>query len=769
MSTGSGKTHMAELVIEKVLKSGYKAIYLTPLRALANQQCSRWSEKYTNYKVGVFTGETAQKSHSRNAYASSQLLVMTIERFDACLRNWKTHWSWIPDVSLVVIDEVHLLGRGQRGSRLEGAITRMIRLNPFVRFIGLSATIPNVDEVSSWLKGKSFHSSWRQTPIEKKIDRFSSAKDKPQIVLERVKDCISHNGQSIVFCNSRSRVQQLAEFLIAHGIPAVSHHAGLIQEERTNNEQTFCSGKCKVMVATSTVEMGLNFPARQVIIYDSYSYTEKGFINLPVWSYIQRMGRAGRPGLDTFGECCLLLPKWSGNADIYLYEKCEPVDSQLTDQQSMVEQILIDICAGYSRTRNELTCGFLPLTFYKQQHKDASIDGILNKLILNDLLIEKADEDNDTNDARLKVGLLGRMAVKLMLSPETVTLIKNIKQNFDKLYIYDLLLIACMCNDCSPLLRTNYEEMDVLCTLVQPLPSTLLDLTAEKLRKKVPEVPDTLRILSAIKMAAICYSITNGDTLSEIAENFDVYESDIRMLQESVVRILMGISAISTALDKSTLEESELNKRKKDIYSMSNISNMVSNMVRYNIDSQLVSLTCLKGVGGKIAKKLSEHGYSTTNELRKASIGDLEIIDGIGEKLAKSIIDQVTNLKKELPVYSEGPEIEYDSIQEINTFIDPYRLRRSLELSVKGKDGGRFCITGGREDHIVVIRKGHMQCDCLDYQKNQWDCKHILCAKRAIGDPSITKMVKRIRENKNHSIREALPSLWYSMNPIERK
>lgn len=768
MATGSGKTYLSELAIEKVLKSGYKAIYITPLRALARQQCADWKKRFSNYKVGVFTGETIQQSHTRNAYSSSQLLVMTPERFDACLRNWRTHWSWIPDVSVLVIDEFHILGQGYRGTRLEGAITRMIRLNPFVRIIGLSATMPNVSELSEWLMGESFQSKWRQITIEKKVVRFSSAKDKPQLALDHVRDCIEHNGQSIIFCNSRSRVQQLTDYFNANGINAVSHHAGLVQEIRTENEKGFRSGKYQIMVATSTVEMGLNFPARQVIIYDSYSYTESGFVTLPVWSYIQRMGRAGRPGLDTAGECILLLPKWSGDADKYINEDCEPVNSQMTTKQAMIEQILIDVYAGYSRTRKELSYGFLPLTFYKKQHTDANINGIINRLVLDDLLIESNDEDKDGNprEATLKVGLLGRMAVKLMFSPETVSLIRNAKKKFDRLYILDLLLVACMSNDCSPLLQTNFEEMDTLCEMVQPLPSALLDMTVEKLQKKIPEVPQTLRILAAIKMAAICYCITEGDALEEIAEEFDVYESDIRMLQESVVRLLMGISAVSTAIDKSELAEDALVEKKKDIYSMTNVSNMLSNMLQYGINSRLVALTQLKGVGGKTAKKLAENGYSTLDALKRASASDISSIDGIGKKLAQSIIDPAGKTVN-LPLYQESAEIALGSIREIKTSVDPYRLRRSLELSIKGKDGGRFCVTGGREDHIVMIRQGQMQCDCLDFQKNQWACKHILCVKHSLGDSEIIKMVKHIKENKSHSIREALPSLWYSMKSTE--
>ena len=317
MATGSGKTYLSELMIEDVIKAGYKTIYVTPLRALASQQFDNWKRRFPNYNVGVFTGDTIQKSTTRGNYCTSQLLIMTPERLDACMRNWRSHWAWIPDVSLIVIDEFHILGQSMRGGRLEGTITRFVRLNPFTRIVGLSATMPNANELARWLHGSYFASKWRQVPLEKKIIRFSSAKDKPEILLAEIVRCISSGGQSLVFCNSRSRVQHVTEYLQDHGIGARCHHAGLAKEKREETELNYKAGHTPVLVATSTLEMGLNLPARQVIIYDSYSYSESGFSPLPVWSFMQRAGRAGRPGMDENGEVVLMLPKWAGNAEKY--------------------------------------------------------------------------------------------------------------------------------------------------------------------------------------------------------------------------------------------------------------------------------------------------------------------------------------------------------------------------------------------------------------------------------------------------------------------
>lgn len=769
LPTGSGKTYLAELAIKGVVDSGFKAIYVTPLRALAAEKAETWSKKYANIKIGAFTGDTIQKSSTKNSYHSSQVLIMTPERLDACLRNWRTHWSWIPEVSLIVIDEFHILGQPNRGARLEGSITRFLRLNPFARIVALSATMPNTQELSEWLQGISFHSQWRQVPLEKKIVRFKAAKEKPEILYQEVSRCISDSGQSLVFCNSRSRVQAIANYLKERGIVAECHHAGLTSEERKRIETEYRKGIIKVLVATSTLEMGLNLPARQVVIFDSYSFSETGFAPLPVWSFIQRAGRAGRPNLDDKGEVVLLLPRWSGGAEKYIREDCESVESQLLSQKAMQEQILIDVFAGYSRTREELSQGFLPITLYKHQHKEATIHSAINKLVLSDLLIEKPDPDN-TNQIRLQCGLLGKLAVKLMFSPETIKLVKDAYAKSDKLYLFDLLLLATITEDCSPVLQANYEELDVICEVCQTRQSTLLDFSIEKLRKKLPNCPNTTRILSGIKMAAICICLTDGVEIEEIAEKFDVYAADIRMLQESVVRILMGITAITSAIDKAEHGDDYVSENRRNVAYIPNLSTMLANMLQYEIDSSLVAFTYLKGVGGKTAKTLSAAGYSSLDQLVRATQDDLASIKGVGRKLAQSIVKQIKECNTEMPMYQYIEE-SYSSILEtrsIKTKIDPYRLRRSLELVLKGKDGAKYCVSGGREDHIVITKQGVFFCDCLDFEKNGGNCKHILCVRRAIGDLEICHMVKKIKEDKTHSIRESLPSLWFAMTETER-
>ena len=342
--------------------------------------------------------------------------------------------------------------------------------------------------------------------------------------------------------------------------------------------------------------------------------------------------------------------------------------------------------------------------------------------------------------------------------------------SYERLYLFDLLLIAALSEDCSPVLRANYEEIDALCDVVSPIPSVLMDLSIEKLKKKCPTSPDTLRVLAAIKMAAICHLLTTGKSAEEIADIFDIYAADVRVLQESMIRLLMSISAITSAIDKSNMGEEEGAKERQRTGSTFNLANRLATMLQYEISSDLVNLTRLRGVGGKTARLLAAAGYAGIEGLSKATVAEIFSIKGIGKKLAESITEQARKLVQtgSWESYSEEQIDSGIAYRSIKSSIDPYRLRRSLELTIRGHEGSVYYITGGREDHIVCFQEAGYVCDCLDYQKNGGTCKHILCVKRSKGDTEITKLIKKIKEDKNHSIREALPTLWYSMTVKER-
>src|SRR5262249_9344610 len=147
--------------------------------------------------------------------------------------------------------------------------------------------------------------------------RFHRATDKPHILVEETRDCVAQGGQSLVFVQSRRRAELLSDTLNGAGVRAGHHHAGLDSADRRRLESDFREGRLSALVSTGTLEMGLNLPARQVILYDLQTFDGTEFVPLSVNTVWQRAGRAGRRGLDANGQVVLIAPSWDRGIDKY--------------------------------------------------------------------------------------------------------------------------------------------------------------------------------------------------------------------------------------------------------------------------------------------------------------------------------------------------------------------------------------------------------------------------------------------------------------------
>lgn len=136
--TGTGKTLIAEILIERVLNGGRGIVYTSPIKALSNQKYRDFARQFGKEKVGLITGDVSVNERA-------PLLVMTTEIF----RNWCfANPEMLDETSYVIFDELHYLDDMERGTAWEESI---IFAPPHVKVVGLSATVPNVSELASWI------------------------------------------------------------------------------------------------------------------------------------------------------------------------------------------------------------------------------------------------------------------------------------------------------------------------------------------------------------------------------------------------------------------------------------------------------------------------------------------------------------------------------------------------------------------------------------------------------------------------------------------
>lgn len=337
-----------------------KAIYIAPMKALAQEVVSKFSErlKSNNLIVREFTGDMQL---TRQEVATGNFIVTTPEKWDVVTRKGGDG-SLATMVSLIIIDEVHLLA-DDRGAVIESIVARTQRYiessQKFVRIVGLSATLPNYKDVAMFLRVNPsiglfhFGPEYRPVPLDQSFigitekNRVRRNDLMNQHAYEKTLNAIKNGKQVMIFVHSRkdtsktltslldiiaknntfehfactiddrstafkrqvdkSRNQELQNF---HGNGMGIHHAGMLRPDRTLTEQMFEAGVIKVLCCTATLAWGINLPAHTVIIKGTELYDPErgGFVNLSILDVFQIFGRAGRPQYDTCGHAIMITP-----------------------------------------------------------------------------------------------------------------------------------------------------------------------------------------------------------------------------------------------------------------------------------------------------------------------------------------------------------------------------------------------------------------------------------------------------------------------------
>jgi ATP-dependent DNA helicase HFM1/MER3 len=155
--TGSGKTVVMELAICRLMTfhthQQFKVVYQAPTKSLCAERYRDWQARFgtLDLQCAELTGDTdySQLRGIQNA----AIIITTPEKWDSVTRKWKDHAKLMQLVKLFLIDEVHVL-KDSRGATLEAVVSRMKSVGSSVRFIALSATVPNSEDIATWL-GKS--------------------------------------------------------------------------------------------------------------------------------------------------------------------------------------------------------------------------------------------------------------------------------------------------------------------------------------------------------------------------------------------------------------------------------------------------------------------------------------------------------------------------------------------------------------------------------------------------------------------------------------
>jgi helicase len=662
--TASGKTLIAMMAAAKHLAEGGKVLYLTPLRALAAEKLAEFTRFFEGeYRVVASTGDYDSADPWLGSY---DVIVATNEKADSLLRHKA---PWIKSVTLLVADEVHLMGDGDRGPTLEMALTRLRVNNPGAQLLALSATAPNAEEIAEWLGAELITSDWRPVPLREGIYLNGEVvySDKTVRTVEEVDynpaisialGAVKDGGQVIVFANTRRRAEQYAEkaaaalnrhSLLDHGDRqyleitaeemlqstersaftervaellkqgACFHHAGLGAIHRRVVEKAFREKHLKILCATPTLAAGVNLPARVVLIPELRRYEiGEGIKNITVTEYKQFCGRAGRPGYDVYGEAITFArsdEEFKLIFDKYVRGKPERIWSRLGSERHMRAQVLAVLASEEVKDLEGLD-SFFSKTLFHYQFGGAmfgkTLKTVLEFLVKNGFVVE---------DRFLSVTRLGRRVAELYIDPlSAITIIKTCAKrprNIDEL---GLLQVVCMTNEVPPVQMRRVEAGKLARFVEENFDSFFYVPDAS-------EDPEGYELfLESVKTAIVMRAWIDEVSEAEIYERMMVEPGDLAVLRERCGWMAYSASQLMAVEGNMLLK---------------NAFEVLSERLAHGVRPELLQLTSLEGVGRVRARNLYNAGYRTLEDLRRASVEELAMVHTIGPKTAELIKKQL--------------------------------------------------------------------------------------------------------------------------------
>ncbi|KAH9210447.1 Sec63 Brl domain-containing protein [Leptodontidium sp. 2 PMI_412] len=422
--TGSGKTIACELAMWWAFreKPGSKVVYIAPMKALVRERVKDWGARLTKQMGLKLVELTGDNTPDTRTIRDADIIITTPEKWDGISRSWQTR-GYVRQVSLVIIDEIHLLG-GDRGPILEIIVSRMNYIAALsknsVRLMGMSTACANASDLGNWLGVKeglfNFRHSVRPVPLETFIDGFPEVRgfcplmqsmnrptflaikthspDKPVIVFVAsrrqtrltAKDLINYCGMED---NPRRFVKMSEEDLqlnltrvkddalkeaLSFGIGL--HHAGLTESDRSLAEELFANNKIQILVATATLAWGVNLPAHLVVVKGTQFFDAKteGYKDMDLTDVLQMLGRAGRPQFDTSGIARIFTQDSKKAFYKHFLHTGFPVESSL---HNVLDNHLGAEVSAETITTKQDALDYLTWTFFfRRLHKNPSYYGL---------------------------------------------------------------------------------------------------------------------------------------------------------------------------------------------------------------------------------------------------------------------------------------------------------------------------------------------------------------------------------------------------------
>ena len=348
--------------------------------------------RFSNLKISAF--------YSFHNPPKGDILLCTIEKANSIINKMIQEGNLADTISCIVVDEIHMMGHEERGYLLELLLTKVLLVAPGIQMVGMSATLSNVHVLASWLDAALFTTTFRPLQQLEFIKVATNIYDRagtlvktlnipekeaqklgdPDLLVPVVFECISQGNSCLVFCATKRECESSCKMLSRLTAPDASlspslrrareelvldisqantemdeqvtgclmngfafHHSDLLMEERHLLEEAFRKGVIHCLSCTSTLSSGVNLPARRVIFRSPFIAGKF----LKSSEYQQMKGRAGRKGLDSFGESITFCKQVDfQRVKELVLSRPPPLVSCLASNEAGMIRALLEVTAG---------------------------------------------------------------------------------------------------------------------------------------------------------------------------------------------------------------------------------------------------------------------------------------------------------------------------------------------------------------------------------------------------------------------------------------
>ncbi|KAF8798145.1 P-loop containing nucleoside triphosphate hydrolase protein [Phlegmacium glaucopus] len=731
--TGSGKTVLFELGIirttsqNRITGKQVKCVYIAPTKALCSERFRDWAAKFDplGIKCCELTGDTA--FFGTNAWGDAKnasIIITTCEKWDSLTRNWHDHHQILRQIQLLMVDEVHILNES-RGSTLEVVTSRMKFRGSEVRFMLVSATVPNIGDIAAWIGSGvresepahvyEFGDDYRPCKLTRHVVGLPRRHGQNDFQFAKILDFklfsiiqqYSVGKPTLVFCSTRKGVfgtaeQLMKEFtenevnkqtlpwarpprinhafvdkrldeLAAFGIGV--HHAGLSMEDRRATEDLYLKKVIRVLVATSTLAVGVNLPAHMVVIKGVKTFQNNASVEYSDLDIMQMLGRAGRPQFDKEGIAVIMCESELEQKYKALVQGKTILESSL--HINLAEHLNSEIGLGtitdvntakfwlrasFLYQRIQRNPGYYALSLDGKKSVRESVDDLVMQSIVQ---LEKTELVNhDGSNGKLTSTEFGEIMSKLYIRRATMELILSLPEQATLREIVEVISAA-----------EELQEVKLRASEKTVFNKLRRDIDIRYEIKKVEKTSD--------KVFLLIQSVLGGISL-----NSPEYKTVDSQLYMDAFTIFKHVARISRAVVETAI-------CKKLGSQVKNGLELFRCLTAKAWEDRAVVLRQIEQIGEKSIKVLAEHGIISLDILRKQDPIKIETLLNRRHPFGRDVLASLAEFPqyslsvKETEVVSDGGMnpvqvqllVECGLANEISTSIKKKQTRRATSMT----------------------------------------------------------------------------------------